>query len=258
MNNPLIQLVALSLLCASFGAVAQNTIGRKERNNEMTTTNKNDFVNAVKNGETARVKQLLSVDASLAETTDDDGMSVLLKAVYYQRNDIVELLLAARRDLNLFEAAATGRTARVEELIRKDSSIVNSFSPDGFYALGLAIFFRHPDTARFLMEAGADVNAVARNPMKVRPLHAAAAAREAGIARLLIERGADVNARQQEDFAPLHEAAANGDIEFVRLLLDHGADINAKTAAGKTALRYALDAGQQNAASLLRERGGRE
>src|SRR5262249_14831767 len=152
---------------------------------------------------------------------------------------------------------------RVEELIHKDSSLINSFSVDGFYPLGLATFFKHPETAKLLIELGADVNTTARNAIKVSPLHAAAPSREVELARLLLERGADVNgpdvnARERGGCAGVDGGALNGDGEFVRLLLDCGADVNAKPAAGKTALRYALDAGQQEAARLLRERGGVE
>ena len=164
-------------------------------------------------------------------------------------------MLAARNDLNIFEASATGQTARVESLIKQDRSLVNAFAGDGFFPLGLAAFFKHPETARVLLDAGADVNAQARNAMKVRAIHAAAAASQLEIARMLIERKADVNARQQAGFTPLHEAAMTGQIEFARLLLDHGADVNAKSDDGMTPLALAIQGGQEETAKFLRERG---
>ena len=48
-------------------------------------------------------------------------------------------------------------------------------SPDGFTPLGLSVFFRQPDVARLLVEAGADVDAKASNTLQVAPIHAAVA-----------------------------------------------------------------------------------
>ena len=219
----------------------------------MTSTQ--DFLSFVTQGDVEKVKELLKQDPSLAQVTDNDGVSALLKAVYYNRKPVADVLLAARNDLDIFEASATGQARRVQDLIEKDRSLVNAFAVDGFYALGLAVFFRHAETVKILLDAGADVNAQARNPMKVRPIHAASAAAQIEVTRSLIERGADVNARQQAGFTPLHEAAGSGKLEFARLFLDHGADVNARTDDGKTALTLAIEKGQDAMVKLLRERG---
>jgi len=245
---------AIGLVAANFmggGFATRTNAGQKE----TTMTSSAEFVTFVTQGNAEKVKESLKTDPSLARATDKDGVTVLLKAVYYNRKDVVDILLAARDDLDIFEASATGRTSRVEELVKKDHSLANAFAVDGFYPLGLAVFFKHPETVRALLDAGADVNAQARNAMKVRPIHAAAAAAQLEVTRALIERGADVNARQQEGYTPLHEAAGSGKIEFARLFLDHGADINARTDSGKTALTIAIEARQEAMVKLLRERG---
>jgi uncharacterized protein len=218
-------------------------------------TQNQDFLNSVTQGDVTKVKEFLKQDPSLARVTDNEGVSAVLKAVYYNRNDVLDLLLSTRNDLDIFEASATGQTQRVEVLIGSDPSLVNAFANDGFYPLGLAVFFKHPETVKVLLDAGADVNAQARNAMKVRPIHAASAAGQIDVTRSLIEHGADVNARQQAGFTPLHEAAASGKLEFARLFLDHGADVNAKTDDGKTALTLAIEARQEAMIKLLRERG---
>jgi ankyrin repeat protein len=214
------------------------------------------FIAAVTGGEVSRVKEMLARNSKLVRAVDKDGASAILKAIYYGRKEVLDVLLATGVELDVFEASALGRTDRVMSLIAKEPSLVNALAPDGFYPLGLAVFFKHPDTAEALVKAGADVNASARNKLKVAPLHAAAAAQQLGLARLLIERGADVNARQQEDFTPLHEVAITGQIEFASLLLDRGADINVRSAKGKTALTYALEAGKEEMVKLLQSRGG--
>ena len=238
-----------------FSTVAVAAIHEDSMQKDWHMTSSQDFLSSVTQGDAATVKDLLKQDPSLARVTDKDGVSAVLKAVYYNRKAVADVLVAARNDLDIFEASATGQTKRVEDIIRHDHSLVNAFAVDGFYPLGLAVFFRHPDTVKILLDAGADVNAQARNPMKVRPIHAAAAAAQIEVTRWLLERGADVNARQQAGFAPLHEAAGSGKIEFARLFLDHGADLNARTDDDKTALTLAIEARQEAMVKFLRERG---
>ena len=217
----------------------------------------NEFLSAVKSGEAMKVKQLVKKDRSLANATDEKGVSALLLAVYYQKAEVVDVLLSVGFDLNIFEAAATGQTERVRTLLKKEPEVINAFSSDGFYPLGLAIFFGHLETATLLMTSGADVNQAAKNDLKVMPLHAAAAAKQFDAARMLIKRGANVNASHQAGYTALHAVAATGQLEFADLLLVSGADVNAKTDTGKTPLTLALEAGQGDMATLLRKHGAK-
>ena len=101
-------------------------------------------------------------------------------------------------------------------------------------ASNATIFFRHPDVAKFLIDRGADVNAVAENAQRVAPVHAAAAVCDRQTMQLLLARGADANAKQQMDVTPLHGAASRGDIETAKLLLKHGANPGAVMSDGTT------------------------
>jgi ankyrin repeat protein len=217
------------------------------------------FLTAVTQGDTAKVKELLQKDPSLAKTTDLNGVSAITKAAYYRKKEVVQVLLGTGLELSIFEAAATGQTPRVKELVKKDPSLANSFSTDGFTPLGLAVFFGNKDSVEALLAAGANVNLPSRESMKVTPLHSAAAAKEVEIARLLIASGADVNARQPDmGFTPLHEAAGNGNIEMASVLIEKGADINATTNEGKTPLAFAIEHNQQAMADFLRKRGAKK
>lgn len=213
-----------------------------------------EFFKAVTQGEVARVKEMLKADPKLAAAKNEKGLSAVLLAAYYRQPEVVAVLLATGVELNIFEAAATGQPERVRALLKQDAALVNAFAPDGFFPLGLAVFFGHRETFDALLSAGADVNAVTRESMKITALHSAVAARQFEMARTLIERGANVNPRQAENgVMPLHEAAANGEIEFARLLLKHGADINAKTKDGKTPLDFAVTRSQNEMVAFLRE-----
>jgi ankyrin repeat protein len=154
-------------------------------------------------------------------------VSELLQAIYQGDQARAEELLAGDPALDVFEAAAVGRTGRVRELLDQDPSLANAWAEDGFQPLGLASFFGHVEAARLLVERRAEVNSASRNEMKVMPLHSAAAAADPEaryeLAKLLVEAGADPNARQQDDFTPLIAAEQSGDERLARLLQEYRA-----------------------------------
>ena len=212
-----------------------------------------EFIDAATGGDVAKVQEMLRRDPGLARAKDENGVSVIMKASYYGKKDVVAALLATGAPLDVFEAAATGQTTRLADLIAKDPSLVNAYSPDGFTPLGFGVFFGQPEVVKALLDAGADVNLPSRESMKVTPLASAAAAKQTEIARLLIARGANVNARAAGGHIPLHEASANGDVELVKLLIERGADINAKTDDGKTPLDFAAEYKRAEVIELLKK-----
>ena len=216
---------------------------------------KQEFLSAVKQGDVAKVRELLRKNPSLARVTDENGVSALLQAVYNGRNDVADLLLASVVKLNIFEASATGRTKRVRALLKANPDLANAFAPDGFTPLGLAAFFGHRETVEALVSGGAKVNLSSRNALKAVPLRSAAVAGHLEVAQFLIARGAEIDALGEGGYTPLHEVAGSGRIEFAKLLLNHGANINARGDDGKTPLTIALESNQTEMANFLRERG---
>ena len=213
-----------------------------------------EFMDAATQGDVAKVKEMLQADPTLAQSKDHNGLSVTLKALYYGKRDVVEVLLDSGVELNIFEAAATGQTEHVRALINDNPALVNSFSPDGFSPLSLSVFFGHPATVDALLAAGAEVNAPSRETMKLTPLASAMATAQNEIARTLIQHGANVNAKGESDLTPLHTAAARGNIEAATLLLEHGADINATTTDGKKPISYAEERNHPEMVEFLKNR----
>lgn len=180
---------------------------------------------AISSGNEEAVRELVGAWPELAATRTDDGLSAVLDAAYRGEAGILDVLLDANPALDVFEAAAVGRTRGLAELVDAEPGLVRAWSTDGFTPLHLAAFFGHEDAAELLSERGADLNVVSRNPeLQVAPLHSAAAGAHAKIVKLLLDHGADVNARQGGGFTPLHSAAQNDDRESVEALLEAGAD----------------------------------
>jgi len=157
-------------------------------------------------------------------------MSELLEALYQGQHDRVAELLAGDPELDVFEAAALGRTPRLRVLLEENVSLANAFGDDGFHPLGLACFFGHLDTARLLLEYGADVSALSSNEqVQTAAIHAACAAEGTDeatryeLVKLVLEHGADPNLPQGGGFRPIDAARQNGDARVEQLLVEHGA-----------------------------------
>lgn len=213
------------------------------------------FLDAVKAGDAPRVKQMLVIDPRLANARAESGASAVLMAIYHGRIDVCNLLLERGAQLDIHEAAASGKSENVAALAAQNPAAINSYSADGFTPLALASFFGQQEVAQWLLANGADVNAVAKNPTGYTPLTGAVARGDAEIVRLLLSHGANATHRYGAGYSALHEATAGGKLEIAKLLLDHGADSSARTDDGQTPLSMAEAKGQTDAAALLRQRG---
>ena len=114
--------------------------------------------------------------------------------------------------------------------------------------------FGHVDSARILLDHGANVNA--HSDEGATPLHLASVHGHLRLAQLLLEHKAISNARTKvSDSTPLYLASEEGHLEIVRLLLDHGADVAAREEKGLTPYQIATRRGHDDIAKLLLEHG---
>lgn len=201
----------------------------------------NELFSAIRNGDAAAVKTILSEKPELLMAKDETGVSPLLNAVYNQNDEVTELLLTMDPGLDIYEAAALGRIERVRELLDADSSLASAYSPDGWTALHLAAFFGHTEVVAALLDAGAGIDMVSNN-MGNTALQAAVAGNREDVVKLLVERGADVDYRTANGgYAAIHNAASTGNTEIARTLIDGGADLEASAADGRTAADIARE-----------------
>jgi ankyrin repeat protein len=216
-----------------------------------------EITELIKGGRNDELEKVLKDDPAIADSKTEQGLSLLLYAVYCNNKKAIELIRQGKSHLDIYEAAGTGDTSIVKDEIEKNPSLINSFSVDGFTPLGLSCFFQHAEVARYLIEKGADVNIPSNNSFKVAPIHSACAVSDFELVTLLIKNGADVNAKQQADITPLHAAAHNGQNALAELLINAGADVNAKTVDGKTPVMMAEEKSFTETAALIKSRGGK-
>ncbi len=216
-----------------------------------------EVFDVIRAGDKARLEALLTAHPELVDVRNELGHSPVLIAQYHHKKDLVAVLLGASPPptLDVFDAASVGRTDRVADLLDADPALVNAYSRDGFFPLGLAAFFGHPETVRLLLARGADVAQVARNPMRIQALHAAVAGRSREAVLLILEAGAPINAQQDKGWTALHEVVHQENVELTRYFLAHGADPKVQNDEGKSAIGLAADQGSAAILKLLKGQG---
>jgi ankyrin repeat protein len=201
-----------------------------------------DLIEAAKAGDVTRVRELLRGLPSSAAARNESGESALMAALYRGHRDLAEEIadaqIAAGDPLDVFAAAALGRDDQLERALT-DPAAVGAFAYDGWTALHLAAFFGQLGAATRLLDSGASLAAVSRNPLANTPLHAAVAGGHSEVSLFLIGRGADVHAADSGKHTPLHIAAEAGYLPVVEALLARGADAHVVDVEDKTPLSRA-------------------
>ena len=181
----------------------------------------------------------------------DDDMpreSPLYNASFYGFYDLVKHLAVKHPEhvnakggplVSPLGAALYRKHFEVAELLHEHGADVNVRSPKGWTLLHVVSRGGLVDTARWLLNHGADANAMDDGWTS---LHLATFNKHLEIVRMLLEHNADILAQNNRGEVALHLAACycqpNSQINVLQLLLDHGADVNARNNEGSTPLHH--------------------
>ncbi|HEY3624891.1 MAG TPA: ankyrin repeat domain-containing protein [Terracidiphilus sp.] len=214
------------------------------------------FLKLIQTGATAEIAAAAEADPTIIGARDSQGVSMLLWSVYAGQPLVRDYLLAQLAThgvlLDVFEAAAVGDVLRIEDLLAADPATAHSYSGDGWTPLHLAAGFGTPQSVDVLLQHGAQVDAVSRNPQRNQPLHAALAlGRNTETVRLLLAHGADPNALQVGGFTPLFSAATANRRDLAEMLIESGAHALHRSDLGKTAADFARERGHAALADWL-------
>ncbi len=195
---------------------------------------------------------LLSQNPDLVKENTSHDISALLLACYYQKSQIVQVILKYIKSITIHEACASGLTEQVQFMVDQKPDVINELSSHGFYPLGIASHFGKEDIVRILLRNGANPNSSSQNGYQVFPIHSALSNGQNTIAKMLIEAGAEVNVLQSSRISPLHLAAQQGNIDMIIVLLEHGANIAIRNDFGQTASDMAAEKGFPEIAEILK------
>jgi len=212
-----------------------------------------ELLEAVYSGSLTKVEQLLSQReiSSYINSTDAIGRTILIIAIrkggpkediekclhkLLDHNDIKVDLCDLNGSTALHEACQQGMLSVVKRLLKKSETTNNTTSP----------------TSNTIVNQ--------KDKLQNTPLHLAIIRAHTDVVDYLIEKGADVNAVAKHNWSPLHQAAKAGLEKCVLSLLNAGADPEAKIASespegNKTPSEIAQLNNFPNIAKLIKESG---
>jgi len=114
---------------------------------------------AISAGDVDAVRDELDRTPDRAGERNEDGISPVLYALVNGQADLVDAILDANPPLDVFDAAAVGRTRGLEELLEADAGLVHARAGAGSTPLHFAARFDQRDAAELLLEYGADAAA---------------------------------------------------------------------------------------------------
>ena len=195
------------------------------------------LMTAARSGDVPTVERLVSHAADVNAAEHDRGQTALMWAVAQQHADVARVLISHGADLH----ARTNVSYQLENTAGNTNPSGNfQMARGGSTALLFAARNGDVETARVLVDAGADVDDVAASGTSA--LVVAAHSGHGSLGIYLLEKGADANAAEA-GYTALHAAVLRSQVELVEALLEHGADPNAEVQHGTPGRRFSADFG---------------
>ena len=190
---------------------------------------------AARSGNLPVLELLLEHGADVNAAEHERGQTALMWAAAQRQSTAARLLVDRGANLH----ARTRVWHQLENTAGNTNGSGNFLmAHGGSTPLVFAVRSGDPETARVLIEAGADIDAVTASGTS--PLVVAAHSGHASLAISLLEQGADPNL-SGAGYTALHAAVLRGELGLVAALIAHGADPNAVVNRGTPGRRFSAD-----------------
>ncbi|GJQ69651.1 hypothetical protein Trydic_g15931, partial [Trypoxylus dichotomus] len=258
---------------ATSHALKRFNISRYLRRHTSTRGTDNKISCILKESATDDIVKLLLEQGASINLQDRDGETVLHKASFGPRVDIITLLLENGIDANylykagypslqaiprgigpgLFEIfrkrqireniQCMGREMLPERVFKKRGDIImlllkKQRRKELFVLRTIAHHFESDNLVNLLLQRGANENLP--NVRGQTAIYSALYGRRSDTVKLLLHKGAYVNVQDERGYSPLHVAAHTTNVSVVKLLLDKEASVNVQSIDGETALQLSV------------------
>ncbi|NKB33009.1 MAG: hypothetical protein GKR91_07930 [Pseudomonadales bacterium] len=193
------------------------------------------LMSAARSGAMDSIALLLARGAEVNAAEQEKSQTALMWAVAQSHSEVVQLLIDNGANLN----ARSSVWYQLENTAGNTNPSGNfNMAHGGSSPIMFAARVGDIDTARVLLEAGANVNDTAASGVSA--LTQAAHSGHEELAIFLLEQGADPNAIEG-GYTALHAAVLRSQVTLVEKLLEHGADFETAVVHGSPGRRFSAD-----------------
>ena len=193
------------------------------------------LMSAARSGNLDVVSLLISAGSDVDAAEKEKGQTALMWSVAQGHAEIADLLIKNGADV--------GARSKIWYQLENTAGNTNpsgnfKMAHGGSSAIMFAARIGNIDVARVLLDSGSNVNDKAASGVTV--LTQAAHSGHQDLAIFLLERGADPNAIDS-GYTALHAAVLRSEVDLVEALLEHGAIIDAPVEHGSPGRRFSAD-----------------
>ena len=193
------------------------------------------LMSAARTGSEKSVALLLEAGADISNAEEERGQTALMWATAQGHANVVKLLIDNGANLN----ARSTVWHQLENTAGNTNPSGNfKMAHGGSSAIMFAARVGDIATTQVLLEGGANVNDTAASGVSV--LVQAAHSGHEELALFLLEQGADPNAIEA-GYSALHAAVLRSEVELVKALLEHGAHFDTAVVHGSPGRRFSAD-----------------
>jgi len=221
----------------------------------------NLFFESCKSGELQVVKDLVTKNSSLLQSTDKTGRSGFTVALLNNHQEVSNYLKNVGYLTDIHESALDKNWDRFDELFGEENEastqLMNADHPMGGSVMWAAAAGGAAQDMWRVYAGNADPNIQSKQLNSCSPLQKALKYYDLKIAEVtsaaLLSNDTDPNPAANGALPPLHVAAQRGSTEMVEMLIRLGADVTTKDNTGKTAIQLAAYFGQKDTYAQLEQ-----